>query len=101
MIFWVYILACKPKQSGALSKKVAYYVGSTSNLQRRIKEHKSGKSKYTQTKEVELVYCEIQPSRKAAVRREMEIKRKSKVEKEKIIKSYSPLLKHVDKEVES
>ncbi len=29
--------------------KGTYYIGSTSNLQRRLKEHHSGKSKYTKT----------------------------------------------------
>ncbi|MFW9928842.1 MAG: GIY-YIG nuclease family protein [Candidatus Thorarchaeota archaeon] len=90
MNYWVYILACKKKDSTKKSRKT-YYVGSTNNLQRRIKEHKSGKSRYTKSRIIKLVYCETVGTRADAYHREFEIKRLTKKEKEGLIKSFSPI----------
>jgi putative endonuclease len=67
-MYFVYIL-----WSDVLSR---YYTGSTSDVQRRIKEHNTGKSRYTK-KGIpwKLIYQETCISRKDAYRREMEIKR--------------------------
>ena len=52
-----------------------YYTGSTDNLDRRLNEHNSGKSKYTKlTKPFVLVYKETYTSRLEAVRRELYFK---------------------------
>ena len=77
--FYIYIL-----YSAKLDK---YYVGSTSDIDRRIAEHNRGKSTYTKPGlPWELVYTEEFPTKREAVYREMEIKkRKSRTYIEKII----------------
>lgn len=68
MAYWVYIL-----WSDKLNR---YYVGSTSDVHRRLKEHNFGKSGYTK-KGIpwQLIYQEPSETRKTAWQREMEIKR--------------------------
>jgi len=65
------------------------YTGQTNNLERRLKEHreKSAKSaKYIRYFSFfDLVYFEKHKSRKEAIRREIQIKKLSKIEKEKLI----------------
>ena len=52
-----------------------FYTGSTNNLQRRLIEHNSGKSKYTKlTRPFQLIHTETYLTRKDAVRREMALK---------------------------
>jgi len=55
-----------------------YYVGHSEDLDRRLKEHNSGRGgKYTaRCKPWELLYSEIHESKSLAVNRELEIKRK-------------------------
>jgi putative endonuclease len=64
-----------------------YYVGSTNDVDRRLIEHNSGKSKYTRmTKPFELVYKEEYLTRSEAGRRELYIKKlKSKKYIEQLI----------------
>lgn len=66
------------------------YIGQTNNLDRRLKEHsdKSGKgSKYVRSfKSFELVYSESYTTRNEAMRREYQLKRLTKAEKEVLIK---------------
>jgi putative endonuclease len=65
------------------------YTGWTTNLERRLKEHNAGRgAKYTRSRApVQLVYVEDQPDRRAALQRELEIKRLSRPEKLKLIRS--------------
>jgi putative endonuclease len=79
MIHWVYIL-----WSERLKR---YYIGSTSDIQRRIKEHNAGKSGYTRRGiPWKLVYKEISSTKQSAWIREMEIKRyKSGMQFKKLI----------------
>lgn len=65
------------------------YIGQTNNLEKRLKEHqtKGTKSaKYTRYfSNLELVYFETYPTRKAATQREAQIKKWSKAKKEALI----------------
>ncbi|MCL5438792.1 MAG: GIY-YIG nuclease family protein [Patescibacteria group bacterium] len=52
-----------------------FYTGSTNNLERRLKEHNSGHSKYTRlTKPFEIIYQETYKKRLEARRRELFLK---------------------------
>lgn len=79
-MYTVYILKCKDG---------SFYTGITTDVDRRVAEHKSGKGgKYTRAKGVDkVVYTEEQPNRSQASRREAEIKQLSRSEKEKLIKN--------------
>jgi len=69
LMFYVYILF-----SEKLNK---YYVGSTNNLQNRIRRHNSGYEKFTSTGTPwQLKHSETFPTLADARRREMEIKKK-------------------------
>ncbi len=72
---WVYMLRCG---DGTL------YTGSTGDVERRLVLHQSGRgAKYTRGRgPLEVVYREECPDRSAALRREAEIKRLSRREKE-------------------
>lgn len=82
MTFFVYILR---------TSKNTLYTGQTNNLERRIKEHQSKtikSAKYVRCfDKTELVYSEEHVTRSDAMKREIEIKKMKKVEKEKLIKS--------------
>ncbi|MFI5251648.1 MAG: GIY-YIG nuclease family protein [Bacteroidota bacterium] len=82
-MFTTYIL-----WSGALQK---YYVGHTDNLKRRLEEHNTSRSVYTKTGiPWVLVYHQEFDTRKNAVRRELEIKkRKSRRYIERLIAGQS------------
>ncbi|MFH1235159.1 MAG: methyltransferase domain-containing protein [Candidatus Diapherotrites archaeon] len=75
--FHVYLAECR---DGSL------YCGWTDNLQKRIKAHNSGKgAKYTRAKKpVRLVYSEEFTGKPAAMRREFEIKKMARKEKERL-----------------
>lgn len=75
---YTYMLRCK---DGTL------YTGWTNDIKRRVRTHNSGKgAKYTKPRRpVKLVYCEEFPTREEAMRRECEIKRMGKKEKERLV----------------
>jgi len=74
----VYIVECADR---------TLYTGWTTNIERRLKEHNAGRgAKYTRTRgPVRLVYSEPQPHRRAAMRRELQIKRMSRPQKLRLI----------------
>lgn len=74
----VYMLLCS---DGSL------YTGITTDVDRRVKEHNSGKgSKYVRSRRpAELVWREDAESRSGALRREAEIKSLSRAEKEALV----------------
>ena len=77
----VYILECNDK---------TLYTGITNNLDKRIEQHNSGTdgAKYTRARRpVKCVYNEKQKGRSAATKRELTIKKLSRVEKLTLIKS--------------
>ncbi|MCI8687488.1 MAG: GIY-YIG nuclease family protein [Lawsonibacter sp.] len=80
MFWYVYILRCG---DGTL------YTGITDDIPRRLAAHRSGKgAKYTRGRgPLELVYQEQVPDKSAALRREIQIKRLRRAEKERLIKS--------------
>lgn len=78
-MYYVYILKCKDK---------TLYTGITTDVTRRFEEHKSGRGAYyTKWKKViKIVYSEEQPDRRAALKRESEIKRWTRQKKLILIK---------------
>ena len=76
--WYVYMLRCG---DGTL------YTGITDDVDRRLAAHRSGKgAKYTRGRgPLELVYTEEQPSKSAALRREVEIKKLRREQKEALI----------------
>ena len=89
-LYCTYILQCADG---------TYYVGSTSNLDERVKIHCAGKGpQYTALPlPVHLVYCEEHPTLEAAVHRERQIKRWSKAKKEALIAGRPAVLKALSK----
>lgn len=79
-MFYVYILR---------TNKNTLYTGQTNNLKRRLKEHKNKTAKSAKYircfDSCELVYFEKYKTRAKAMGREAEIKRWSKVKKEKLV----------------
>jgi predicted GIY-YIG superfamily endonuclease len=78
-MFFVYILACSD---------ASYYVGHTHDVARRLEAHAAGiAAAFTRERRpVRLVYCESQPTREAAVRRERQIKGWTRAKKEALIR---------------
>ena len=78
MVWTVYILRCG---DGSL------YTGISDDVLRRLAAHRAGKgAKYTRGRgPLELVYTQALPDKSAALRREAEIKRLRREEKEKLI----------------
>ena len=76
--FEVYMLQCS---NGEL------YTGYTGNLERRVEVHNKGKgSRFTRSRTpVRLVYSEKYKSRREAMRRERQLKRKTRKEKMELI----------------
>ncbi len=74
MSFFVYLLECRDK---------SLYCGWTNDLEKRVKEHNSGKaSKYTKVRRpVKLVFFEESKTKSAAMKREFEIKSFSREKK--------------------
>ncbi len=81
-MYFVYILECK---DGSL------YTGITTNVERRLKEHKQGKGgAFTRSKKVtKILYSESQPDRSLALKREAQIKNLPRPEKLALIQSYA------------
>lgn len=75
---YTYILKCRDG---------TYYTGWTNNLDHRLKAHNQGKgAKYTRTRRpVELAYYETFSTKEEAMRREAQIKRMDRKEKEKLV----------------
>ncbi len=78
MSWFVYILRCS---DGTL------YTGVTDDVQRRLAAHRAGKgAKYTRGRgPLELVYTQEQPDKSAALRREFQIKKLTRPQKERLI----------------
>jgi len=85
--FWIYMLRCSNN---------TYYTGYTNNLKKRYKSHidGTGKCKYTKSfKPLEIAQCwKIYDSKAKAMKIEREIKKLSRLEKEKLITIPSLLL---------
>ncbi len=77
--YYTYMLKCK---DGTL------YTGSTNNIENRLVKHRQGKgAKYTRGRlPVELVYLEKCENKSNALKREIEIKKLTKMQKEALIK---------------
>lgn len=77
-MFTVYVLR---------TNKNTLYIGQTNDLNVRLKKHKEGKgAKYLKMfKSFKLVYKEEFETRSEALKREIELKKLSKIEKEKLI----------------
>ena len=82
MSYFVYILECKGNR---------LYTGYTKDLERRFQEHLAGKGgMFTRlNRPVKMVYYETHETQRAALRREREIKRLSRAEKEELIRGSS------------
>ncbi len=79
-MYYTYILECSDK---------SLYTGITTDLERRIFEHNSSDlwAKYTKNRRpVILVYFETFENRSLASKREIEIKKLSKIQKNQLIK---------------
>ena len=81
----IYILKCNDQ---------SFYTGITNNLDKRIEKHISGNgSKYLRGRlPIKLVYEEIALNRSEATKREVEIKKLNKKEKQFLIKSYNKII---------
>ena len=80
MICYCYILECADG---------TFYTGWTTDPQRRLMQHNKGTgAKYTRTRRpVKMIYVEEQPDRRAAMKREIQIKRMNRARKIKLVKS--------------
>jgi len=78
MAFYCYILECSDG---------TYYTGWSSDPQRRLREHNSGKgARYTRSRRpVRMVYLEQQPDKSAALKRERAIKALPRPKKKQLI----------------
>ena len=74
MMYYVYLL---------VNEYGDKYIGYTSDLKRRVREHQEGKSIYTSQhgSEWRLVYYEAYPSKKIALKRESVLKRNGSMRK--------------------
>ncbi len=92
MIGYLYILKCVDG---------SYYIGSTQNLLKRIKEHQDGVgSNYTSRRlPVELVYCEEFNRIDSAYHREKQIQKWTKAKKEALVTSNISNLSSLAKKV--
>jgi putative endonuclease len=81
----IYILKCKDQ---------SLYTGITNDIDKRIEKHISGNgSKYLRGRlPIKLVYEEIALNRSEATKREVEIKKLNKKEKQFLIKSYNKII---------
>ena len=68
MSWWVYMMRCADD---------SLYTGCTDDVQRRLAAHNAGKgAKYTRSRlPVALAWCEEQPDKSAALKREIAVKR--------------------------
>jgi len=79
---YVYILKCRDD---------TYYTGYAVDVEKRLVEHLNGKaSKYTRGRlPVQLVYREELPGKSEAMKRELQIKKLTKTQKQKLINEQS------------
>lgn len=80
-MYFIYILQCADS---------TYYIGSTNNLEKRLHSHNNLKSgaRYTKTRRpVTLVYSETFETIGDALRREIQLKKLTRKEKEKLLHS--------------
>ena len=84
MSWYVYMVRCRDD---------TLYTGSTCDVDRRVAVHNSGKgAKYTRSRlPVSPVYREACPDKSAALRREIAIKRLTRLQKEALILGKEPL----------
>jgi putative endonuclease len=77
-VWFLYILECSDD---------SFYTGISNNIEKRIKEHNSGKgSKYARAKlPVALIYSETFDSKSQALKREIEVKRLTRIQKEQLV----------------
>ena len=74
MKFFVYLLVNVSKN------KVISYVGYTSDLKKRLKEHNEGKgAKFTRGRKWKLIYYEVVNNKSSALKREYELKKNRKL----------------------
>jgi len=87
MAFYVYIIQSELDRS--------YYIGSTQDLDERLRRHNQGRSTYTKAKRPwKLVYYEEFIDRSSAMKREREIKRqRSKKFIEALVSQNVPVIK--------
>lgn len=78
---YVYMLCCGDG---------SFYTGWTNDVARRLAAHKSGRgAKYTRGRgPLELVYVEETPDKKSALRRELQLKNFSHVEKLRLVEDW-------------
>jgi putative endonuclease len=86
MAFFCYMLECADG---------TYYIGWTTDPARRERQHNRGVgARYTRTHcPVHLVYVEPQTDRRAAMLRELALKKLTHSQKQKLVESYIPLEK--------
>lgn len=86
MNYFIYIVRCSDN---------SLYIGSSSNVEKRVVDHNLGKGAFTTRKKrpVKLVYYEIYDSKEAAILREMQLKGWSRAKKENLIKYGHPYQK--------
>lgn len=80
MSYFVYILRTSSN---------TLYIGQTNNLEKRLKQHKEKSSKSAKYmryfSSCDLVYSEIYPTRSEAMKRECQLKKLTKAQKESLI----------------
>lgn len=78
--YYVYILLCNDK---------TFYIGTSNNVKKRVATHNAGKgAKYTKTRRpVKLMYTEELENKSQALKREIAIKKLSRLQKENLLKS--------------
>jgi putative endonuclease len=75
-------------------KDLSFYIGSTYNIEQRIRKHNSGNSRYTNAKRPwSLLYKEEYETLSEAMKREYYLKSlKSKIAIEKLLKNNGPIV---------
>ena len=78
-MWFIYILECTDG---------SFYIGSTNNIEQRFKNHIAGKgAKYTKShKPLKMIYQEKFATKSEALKREWELKKLSRKQKEQLIK---------------
>ena len=77
----------------AICNDQTIYTGIAKDLQKRLHEHNNGATgaKYTRSRRpVNIVYQEEQPSRSAATKRELQLKKMTRAKKLQLIQGLSP-----------